>query len=295
MKRLCARATRRTMFLRSCSIIAMTVLGAAGCARRAPEKPFSQQRAEYRTVLAKHGPAPQDYEPWSTTEDPSVRTYKSAGREFKGVLLFPESNALARGARVPLLVYLHGGFALGQGDLGDCGPFLDAGFAVFAPTLRGENGNPGEFEFAYGELDDALAAIAFASKLDGIDPKRVVVFGHSAGGMLSLLASLYPSLPVLDMGSAGGIYGPELFDHMPGPFSDAPIERKLRTFTAFAGQLQRHHFACVGLGDQLGLPSARGVSHASSFLEVLEIPGDHQASLPGCMKEFLSRVLPKVR
>ncbi|MGZ3450639.1 MAG: alpha/beta hydrolase family protein [Polyangiales bacterium] len=133
-------------------------------------------------------------------------------------------------------MYLHGGFALGRGDLDDCDGARKAGFAVFLPSLRGENGNPGDFEYGFGELDDALAAIRFAAALPGIDPKRVVVFGHSMGGMLSALTSLFQDLPAVATGSAGGLFDERLFGATPIPFADSPMERRLRLFAPFAEQ-----------------------------------------------------------
>jgi hypothetical protein len=44
--------------------------------------------------------------------------------------------------------------------------------------------------------------------------------------MLSAMLSRYPDLPVLDTGSAGGIYGPQVFDGLKRPFVDAPMERR---------------------------------------------------------------------
>jgi acetyl esterase/lipase len=39
-----------------------------------------------------------------------------------------------------------------------------------------------------GSLDDVVLALRYARELPGIDPERVVVVGHSAGGHLALLA-----------------------------------------------------------------------------------------------------------
>jgi dienelactone hydrolase len=39
------------------------------------------------------------------------------------------------------------------------------------------------------QLDDVLAALAFLKTAPGIDPKRIVIVGHSFGGQLTLLAA----------------------------------------------------------------------------------------------------------
>lgn len=59
--------------------------------------------------------------------------------------------------------------------------------------VRGENGNPGHFEFFYGEAEDAVAAGRYLATLPRVDPKRIYITGHSAGGTLALLAAMLPS------------------------------------------------------------------------------------------------------
>jgi dipeptidyl aminopeptidase/acylaminoacyl peptidase len=41
------------------------------------------------------------------------------------------------------------------------------------PTLRGENGNPGNFECFYGEVDDVIAAGRYLATLPYVDPKHI--------------------------------------------------------------------------------------------------------------------------
>lgn len=265
-----------------------------------PTKSFAEMRAAHRTHLLVHGPSPQEYDPWPRSGSAKVVTYSSSGLTLKG-LYTPAANAsLTRAAGAPLLVYLHGGYALGADDVDACDPFADAGFAIWTPALRGENGNPGEFEHGYGELDDAKAAIAFGRALPGIDPARVFVFGHSAGGILAGLVSLSAEPKVAYTGSAGGAYLPDLFDHTTFPFQDTPEERLLRSFASFPADIQQSHFACVGTEDVLVLRGAANLERTSvpgrtAVVEVRRIPGTHHTSLPGCMSAYLEKVLPLAR
>ena len=96
--------------------------------------------------------------------------YTSDGRKLKGWLFRP---APAAGGNPPVLVYFHGGFAFGADDFEACKPFADAGFVVFTPMLRGENGNPGDFEMYMGEVDDARAAAELFGRLEGQPMGRV--------------------------------------------------------------------------------------------------------------------------
>ena len=81
-----------------------------------------------------------------------------------------------------------------------------AGFAVLLPTPRAENGNPGDFEMFFGELDDARAALERARSLRGIDPDRIAIFGHSAGAVLTaLLSAAYPARKALRINAAEAI------------------------------------------------------------------------------------------
>lgn len=57
------------------------------------------------------------------------------------------------------------------------------------PALRGANGNPGNMEGFYGEVDDILAAAEFLAKQEFVDPNRIYLGGHSTGGTLALLCA----------------------------------------------------------------------------------------------------------
>ena len=98
----------------------------------------------------------------------------------------------------PLLIVVHGGAWKATYNLTHAGHLCVAlcveGYATFNVEYR-RIGDPGGGW--PGSFDDVLAATDYASNLDGIDPARTVIIGHSAGGHLALLAGAERSLPVI--------------------------------------------------------------------------------------------------
>src|SRR5206468_2647773 len=90
----------------------------------------------------------------------------------------------------PAVLFLHGGFAFGSEDWDQAKPFRDAGFVTMLPILRGENGQPGSYTMFYDEVDDVAAAAEVLAKTPGVDPNRIYVAGHSAGGTLAMLGAM---------------------------------------------------------------------------------------------------------
>ncbi len=153
----------------------------------------------------------------------------------------------------PAVVWCHGGFggigpffAMRQPSSNDQTPrpFVDAGFVVMIPSTRGTNDNPGRPELFYGEVDDALAAVDYVSKLPEVDPARVYVVGHSTGGTLALLvAEAAPPGKVRAVASFGG--APDMRRFLTGenaalaPFDRSdPREMRLRSATNFVEALK---------------------------------------------------------
>jgi dipeptidyl aminopeptidase/acylaminoacyl peptidase len=101
------------------------------------------------------------------------------------------------GARVPLLVSLHGGptgAALESFPVPRTYPtqlFLDAGFAVFEPNFRGSINYGPKFRLrtveaqGFGDMDDIMTGIDMLVDQGIADPDRLGVMGWSYGGYLS--------------------------------------------------------------------------------------------------------------
>ncbi|QDU65368.1 alpha/beta hydrolase family protein [Engelhardtia mirabilis] len=100
----------------------------------------------------------------------------------------------------PAVIWLTGGFppARGGGYVWSPGPpmndqsaspYREAGITMLFPTVRGTARNPGLQEGLMGEVDDVLAAARFLCELDGVDPARVYLGGHSTGATLALLVA----------------------------------------------------------------------------------------------------------
>lgn len=224
--------------------------------------------------------------------------YESNGVELKAWLALPE-NPISE--PMPALVYLHRGFAASPYSLEVAQPFLEAGFAVFVPSYRGENGNPGNFELFYGEVDDVRAAIRWLAKQDNIDTTRIYTFGHSVGGGMSALLSLWNDIPVQFTGSSGGLYTRDVFDSWSNivPFDvNDETERGLRLLFMNIEHMQIPHIAYLGRDDSLTNAAETAIQEADKHdtpLTIEIIRGDHFTSLSPAVDLFLETIIESWR
>ncbi|WP_437934263.1 alpha/beta hydrolase family protein [Sorangium sp. So ce341] len=163
--------------------------GAEGELERGAEVTLDAARRSFTTRLRTRGPAPQRYREERPPRGAQEVRYASGDLKLKGWL----SKHTPGARRRPAVVFLHGGFAFGAADWADASPFAEAGFVLFMPMLRGENGNPGVYESFYGEVDDAIAAGEYVKSLPHVDGDNIFVAGHSVGGVLAVLTSMMPS------------------------------------------------------------------------------------------------------
>ena len=149
-------------------------------------------------------------------------------RALAGTLAMPKAAPPAAGW--PAVVLVHGSGPQDRDEtIGPNRPFLDIarglatqGIAVLRYEKR-TRARPQDFaNRAYTiddeTTDDAVAAIAALRATEGVDPKRVFVFGHSQGGMLAPRISA----------RAGDVAGLVLFAAPARPLLDILIEQNVR-------------------------------------------------------------------
>ncbi len=117
----------------------------------------------------------------------------------------PSPDVLERGGtgpRAPFTIFLHGGFWRAEYGREHTAPLAEAlsaeGFVVCAPEYRrsGQRGGgwPGTFDDVAAAVDRLPGLVAEATG-GLVDPGRVVLAGHSAGGHLALWAASRHRLP----------------------------------------------------------------------------------------------------
>lgn len=271
----------------------LILINCTGCNSLNKYKTFKDFRSNYSSKLTYIGPSPQE---WENEEPPDNITeifYESNGTKLKGWYSKPKTENTQL---IPAVVYVHGGFAFGGADFYDALPFLGNGFAVLTPTLRGENGNKGNYELMLGEVDDVISAVKWLSLQNGIDKNNIYVFGHSVGGGISALVSLYDEPLIKMTGSSGGLYSEKVFydwkDFTPFNYLDKK-EQSLRILLTNTHYMKKQHISYIGKDDIL----VRNVKIATNEilktkapLEVVIIPGDHYSSLNMAIEKYIEKI-----
>ncbi len=284
-------------------------LAGAGCivgcrtsrtpAPKSPREPYPAFRAGHPTVLLEPAPRPAPFD--NAALDARLQPVEWPGPlgPMRGWLAIPEGDG-----PFPGLVWLHGSFAASAEQFEPLGSaFPPRDLAVFVPSWRGENGNPGERELLAGELDDAVCAVRWFSSDPRLDASRMSALGHSVGGGLSALLALIPDLPLRESASVGGIYVPQTFARWSKTQHNGPLirfdpsnphEGRLRTLEGNVPDLQRPHIAYVGRDDPWFHPNVEQMKSAAARsgapFEASYVEGDHMSSLVAGYASYLARV-----
>lgn len=261
---------------------------------------FAAQRARFHTTLRVHGPAPQKYQAEAPPAGVREVTYTSNGLQLKAWITDAPTDAKLHHA----IVYCHGGFSFGADDWAQSQPYRDAGFIVMMPMLRGENGNPGEFEMFCGEVDDAIAAGNYLANAPGVDNKHLFIAGHSAGGTIANLASLLPS-PFAAAASFGGTMDAGKFVASPqwraiAPFDpDDATEISMRSAKPLFSTIKTPLLLVAGSKESWLVPSLKELQRTppqtQKEFSTAIVPGDHFSAVKEAIARsiaFFNKVAP---
>jgi dipeptidyl aminopeptidase/acylaminoacyl peptidase len=110
--------------------------------------------------------------------------YVSDGLRVKARVFWPAGKG-----PFPGIVFGHGGVdGLSDSSIRRCRELSKAGFAVFAPSYRGEDGSQGTIEVAKGEVNDVLNGLEVFKQDSRLDLSRIALMGTSHGALIGLLA-----------------------------------------------------------------------------------------------------------
>jgi dipeptidyl aminopeptidase/acylaminoacyl peptidase len=196
--------------------------------------------------------------------------------------------------RRPAVLFLHGGFAFGADDWDQIRPFLETGFVVMTPMLRGENGLPGEYSMFYNEVDDVLAAAEHLAGLPYVDTTHLYVAGHSVGGTLAMLAALTSK-----RFRAGASFdgSPDQVSFARGQLELVPFdpadkrEFQMRSPLAFVRSFQcpfRIYYGSEEFLFAAGSQKTAQLAKAANLnVEAVSVPGDHMSSVEPAMRQCI--------
>lgn len=197
---------------------------------------LADARQAYATRLTASVKPPQDFGVLRAPAGVEEVAYQSGQLQLKAWI----STSTRTTKPAPAVVFLHGGFAFGEEDWDAARALVDAGYILLMPRLRGENGNPGNFELFGGEVDDAIAAGRYLAALPGVDKNRVFVMGHSVGGSLAVLVAQMPSPFKASVSLSGYPRLLEWIEHFRSiPFDkNNELERKIRNPYLYADSVK---------------------------------------------------------
>lgn len=224
--------------------------------------------------------------------------YPSKGMQLKALL---NTKHIDSSKKKPVIVYLHGGFALSYNQEENTKAFTDKGYIVFAPSYRGENGNPGNFELFMGEVEDAKAAINWIANQPYVDKDRIYVFGWSVGGGIALNLAFHDDLPIKLSASSAGLYDLNLIKQWAtqDDMIKFPYDHKNERENYF--RLPLYHLEDMVVTHHTYIGSNDNFFYYNNLVDSLypknqikmrmsELEGGHVSTLPKAMRKFLDEI-----
>lgn len=274
----------------------LALIALAGCAGCRPSQvsaglepqteEYSAARKHFQTRLTRHIAAPQQGQPLNAP--PGARQVEySPALHLQAWISAPAQTGQTAGAKQPAVLFLHGGFAIGDDDWQATQPYRDAGYFVMMPVLRGENGQAGNYSMFYDEIGDVVTAAGYLSRLPNVDAKHLYVAGHSVGGTLTMLAALtWP-----------GFRAAAAFSGAPDPISWSQgqpevvvfdpkdlREFQMRSPAAFAGSFKCPTRIYYGSAEPYFAGASRQTAARAKQkgldVEAVQVSGDHFSAVP---------------
>lgn len=132
-------------------------------------------------------PKPLEDRPLSSRQGVAIRewTYLSDGLRVNGELYLPPGKK-----KLPLVIFNHDGIdGVSKEHRYSSVRLAKAGFVVFSPSYRGEDGSQGVVEIAKGEVNDVLNVVPLLKAHPRVDGERIALAGASHGALISVLAA----------------------------------------------------------------------------------------------------------
>lgn len=123
----------------------------------------------------------------NVTQGVTIRrwTYLSDGLRVKGELYLPAGDK-----KLPLVVFNHDGISgISREHRLSSVRLARAGYVVFSPSYRGEDGSQGVVEIAKGEVRDVLNVLPLLKAHPRVNSQKIALVGASHGALISVLAA----------------------------------------------------------------------------------------------------------
>ncbi len=245
------------------------------------KRPLLEVRGDYQTQLVKEkkSKAKADVPPEGGPFE--IVKYSTELGDMLAYLAVGERDKAVKAA--PAIIWLTGGFPTSSpGDyLWDedvnwrndqsARVFRNEGITMMFPLVRGTVAeNPGVQECFYGEVEDVLAALEYLKAMDGIDPERIYLGGHSTGGTLALLvaAATGDFAGVLSLGPTDDHYGK---DNAPYEWIEKEID--LRAPINYLDAIRSPTYVVEGSSGNTASLEAMKLANQNPLVTFVEIEG----------------------
>jgi pimeloyl-ACP methyl ester carboxylesterase len=100
-----------------------------------------------------------------------------------------------KSALLPGIVFQHGMVLNKEINLHNAIELACAGFVVLAPDLPGHGNSGGLWDLGMIEMQSLWSGVEYLARLEGVDPDKISLVGHSNGGIASTRAGIFDKTP----------------------------------------------------------------------------------------------------